>query len=68
MDAVEAARRHDDHGVAGGGALGHLLDDLVDVGDVARGDAAAAQIGGEPLGIEAVAGGRLLGMADRRRR
>ena len=37
---------------------------LLDVADVARGHALAAQVGGQPLGIEAVTGGRLFGMAD----
>ena len=65
MDAAEAARRHDDDGVAGGGVRRDLLDDLRRPRHVARGDALAAQIGGEPLGIEAIAARRFLGMAHR---
>ena len=64
MDAVELAGREDDHHVAGLDALGDVVDDRRHLRDHPRRRAAAAQIGGELLGVEAVLGGDALGVPE----
>ena len=65
VEPAVVARAHDDDGVAGGGALGQVVDGGGDGGDEPGGHVVRAQVGGQALDVEALVVGDLLGGEQR---